>query len=83
MSKKNKSKKLENDKTRMIKEEHVLKIDDKETILLVKTEPSFLPIGEIKKEIEEELEEVKVEINEEVMKKVEEIRENRWRCVIC
>lgn len=83
MSKKNKSRKLSMDKAREIKSEEVIKTEDDETILLVNTQPSFLPIGEIKKEIEEELEEVKQEINEEVMNKVEELRENRWRCVIC
>ena len=83
MSKKNKMKKLNNDKARMIKEEHVYKIDEDETLLLVKTEKSFLPIGEIKKEVEEEIEEMKIEINEEIMEKVKEVRENRWRCVIC
>lgn len=81
MSKKNKLKKQQIDKSRMIKSEHVLNVGD-ETILVVNTEKSFLPVAEIINEIKEEIEENKKEINEEVMKNVKEARAN-WRCVIC
>lgn len=81
MSKKNKSKKQQMDKNRMIKSEHVLNVGD-ETILVVETEKTFLPVGEIIKEIKEEIEENKKEINDEIMKNVKEGRA-KWSCVIC
>ena len=72
MSKKNKMKKIRNDKNRMIKEEHVWKVNENETILIVKTEQVLLPVAEIIEEkIKEEIKEIK-----------EEIKSN-WRCVIC
>lgn len=82
MSKKNKSKSLQRERSRMIKSEEVVNVGN-DTVLIMNTDKSFLPVAEIKKEVLEELEEIKTEIGEEVLENVKELRESRWRCVIC